>query len=288
MSGKSKIPPDYKKTEIGIVPEDWDPKDEEIKFKIPNEWYKKPPNIENIPEGIFIIQADAAFKDGISGTAVIIKTRGKEYTPQAYSARNIGPIHAELTSIKKGLQRLKNIRKNIKYVIVYNDNLSGYYFLTERWDGKRKYIKRVLEDIRKLVDEFNGKVEFIWVKGKHNRRVDRIAAKKRKKEKIKKEKQIQERVMKVEQAIVRGRDVQIYEKNGHYFAMTKKGGFPPGYKVSLDSLSCECPWWQKNWGNKPEYIQKARALPCKHMCALAEYLKIDIFEVFKKQIWRVD
>ena len=259
-----------------------------MNFKIPEEWYEKPPDTKDIPEGIFIIQADAAFKNGISGTAVIIKTKGKEYTPQRFSAKSKGPIHAELTSVKKGLQRLKKIRKNVVYVVVYNDSLYGYFFLIGRWKEKRKYMKRVLEDIRKLVDDLNGNIEFIWIKGKHNKRVDRIASKERKAEETRKEKQIQDRVMKVEQAIARGRNIQICEKNGSYFAIPKKGGFPPGYKVSLDPPSCECPWWQKNWGNKEEFIQRARALPCKHICALAEYLKRDIFKIFETQIWRID
>jgi len=45
---------------------------------------------------------------------------------------------------------------------------------------------------------------------------------------------------------------------------------------------------KKKWANKDQYIIKARALPCKHICALAEYLRIDVYELFRKQIERVD
>ena len=256
--------------------------------KITEEWDSKPPNPREIPEGIFVIQADAAFKNGITGIAVRIKTKEKEYKPQTYSARNEGPIHAELTAIKKGLMRLKRIRKKILRVVVYNDNRYAYYFLTNRWNAKKRYIKQVIEDIQNLVNELGVKVEFIWTKGKHLKKEDKLALKKRKNEEQRKEKQIQERVMKVEEAIVRGRDVTIYKKSGEFFALSKKSESSQGYKVSLNPPSCECPWWKNKWGNKPEYIQRARALPCKHMCALAEYLEVNIFEIFEKQIGRVD
>jgi len=255
---------------------------------IPDEWYKEPPRMEEVPEGFFVVIVDAAFKNGITGTAVVIKTKGKEYSPQTYSARSRGPIHAELISIKDGLQRLRGIKKSIKVAIVYNDNRYAYYFLKGIWIPRRKYIKETIENIYDLINELGIKVEFIWTKGKHIRRVDRLAAKKRRKEEKRKEKQIQERVMKAEERIIRGRDVKIYEKDNKFFAMSGKGDSLHCYEVSLYPPSCKCRWWQKRWANKPEYIRKARALPCKHMCALAEHLGVSIFDIFEKQIWRVD
>lgn len=255
---------------------------------IPKDWFKKPPNVEDIPEGFFVVIADAAFKNGITGTAVVIRTKGKEYSPRTYSARSKGPIHAELTSIKKGLQSLRNIKSDIRYIVVYNDSLYAYYFLKGRWNARRKYIKKVTEDIRDLINELGVKVEFIWTKGKHVRKVDRLAAKKRREEEERKEKQIQERVMKVEMTIIRSRDVKICERNNEFFAISIKDDSSHCYKVSLDPPFCECPWWQERWANKPEKVWKARALPCKHMCALAEYLGVNIFDIFEKQIWRVD
>lgn len=255
---------------------------------IPDKWYEEPPSIEEIPKGFFVVIVDAAFKKGITGTAVVIKTKRKEYAPQTYSARSRGPIHAELISIKKGLQRLRNIKKHVKGAIVYNDNLYANFFLKGIWTPRRKYIKETVENIYDLINELGIKVEFIWIKGKHIRRVDRLAAKERRKEEERKEKQIQERVMKIEERIIRGRSVKICERDNKFFAISEKGDSLHCYEVSLGPPFCECQWWQKRWANKPEYIRKARALPCKHMCALAEYLGVDIFDIFEKQIWRVD
>jgi ribonuclease HI len=254
---------------------------------LPEEWYERPPSVEEIPEGYFIVQADAGYKNGITGISVIIKTKDHEYTPRDYSARTNGPIHAELTSIKKGLDRLKSIRKDIKKVVVYNDNIYAYRFLARLWRGKRHYIKKILRDIRRIVNELDLDVEFIHIKSKHNRRVDRRAGRRRKSEEQRKIEQIQKRIMKVEEATKRGRGIPIEEKKGEYYAVSTSNPNKK-YSVSLSPPSCECAWWQNNWGNKGTHIQKARALPCKHMCALAEYLGMNIFEIFKRQIERVD
>ena len=260
-----------------------------MKFKIPREWETIPPNISEIPEGIFIIQCDASWKRGISGISVQIKTKEMEYKPQEYSARSRGPVHAEMISVKKALQELRSIKRHKKMVIVYNDNRYVYLFLKRLLPARRTYIKNVLNDIFSLLKEINCIVDFKHTKSKYNRRVDRRALRKRKEVEALKNKQIEKRIARVERAIVRGREVKIVQqKDGTFRAMPKKGGFPPGYKVSLEPLSCECPYWQKKWANKDQYIIKARALPCKHICALAEYLRIDVYELFRKQIERVD
>jgi len=264
-------------------------KDSEIQWigEIPKGWNKKPPNSDEIPEKVFILQVDAGYKKGVTGISTIIKTKDKEYKPSEYSGRNRGPVHAELTSVKKGLQRMKNIRKPVEMVIVYNDNLYVNYFLNGIWTARRRYIKETLRDINKLVHELKVDVRFICISAKYNKRVDRRAGKKRKKEEIKKDEQIQKRVVKVDEAIARGNSISIEERDGKYYAVSSNDQNKK-YEVSLDPPSCECAWWQKNWVNKEIYIQKARALPCKHICALAKYLGKDVFEIFNKQINRVD
>jgi hypothetical protein len=271
---ENSTPEGFKMSELGLLPD---------------EWYKRPPSVEEIPDGYFIIQADAGYRNGITGISVIIKTRDHEYTPQDYSARTKGPIHAELSSIKKGLDRLNGIRKrkDIKKAVVYNDNLYAYYFLVGLWSGRKHYIKKVLDDIRRIVNRLGVDVVFIHIKCRHNRRVDRRAGKKRKSEEKRKEEQIKARVLKLEETIERSREIRIIENNGIYEAVSSSDS-NKRYRVSIGPLSCECPWWQNKWENKPIEAVLARSLPCKHMCALAEHLDIDIFHVFERQIGRVD
>ena len=259
--------------------------------QLPKGWEEKPPDSCEIPKGVYVIQCDAGYKDGITGISTLIKTHEKEYQPREYSARNKGPVHAELTAVCKALERVKTIRKTIEVCIVYTDCLYAYYFLRELQIAKCYYIKEIIDGIRSEICEFeNREIEVIicHTKSRNNKRIDRRAGKKRQEEENRKREQIDKRIETVERAITRGREIRIYESNGEYFAMPRNHGFPPGYKVSLTPLLCECPWWKHNWGNKGQHIVNARALPCKHICALLEYLEKDVYQFFSLQIGRVD
>jgi SWIM zinc finger. len=98
---------------------------------------------------------------------------------------------------------------------------------------------------------------------------------------------MKKRVMTIEETAKRGTEISIRKELGEYYAVSGSNS-DKKYKVSLNPPSCECAWWQNNWGNKEIYVQKARASPCKHICALAGYLGKDVFEIFNKQINRVD
>jgi len=150
------------------------------------------------------------------------------------------------------------------------------------------YIKEEVLKINALIKRIGCPVEIVPVKTKVNRRVDRRALKERKKEEQRKQQQIKERFEKVEKCIERSKNVLIVKREDGYYAIPKNGGFPPGVKVSLNPLSCECSWWRKNWADKPPEAIYARALPCKHMCALVRHLGLDIYQIFEKQIKRVD
>jgi ribonuclease HI len=254
---------------------------------IPREWQIIPPKPEEIPEGVFILQADAGYKGGITGISIIIRTKDKEYAPKEYSARSKGPVHAELTAIKKGLQSIRVIKKPIESLIVYTDNKYGYKFLTGEWAPDRSYIENVMRDISSLSDSCDYDITYINVRGRYIKRVDRRSIRKRKSEESKKKVQIQERVMKVDEIFRRSRDIEIKEINNEYQAISDSDS-KKTYSISLKPLSCDCPWWLHKWANKGDGAIKARALPCKHMCALADYLGQDIYAVFRKQIERVD
>jgi len=258
--------------------------------RLPSGWERKPPIIDEIPKGVYIVQCDAGYKNGITGISTLVRTAGKEYKPQDYSRRNEGPIHAELSAICIALKRLKNIRQPVKVCIVYTDCKYAYYFLRELWVPRRDYIQEIINNI---IGEINGledcgiEVFICHTKSTSNKRIDRRAGKKRKEEENRKRAQIDERIERVERAIIASRKIVIYEKGGEYFAISESGA-STDYKVSLVPLQCECPWWTHQWGNKAQYIVKARALPCKHICALAGYLDKGVYQLFGLQIGRMD
>lgn len=246
------------------------------------------PEISEIPDGHFIIQTDAGFKKGIVGVGVIIKTNNKEYSPRKYTARCKGPVHAELTAIKYGLARIRDINKPMEKIIVCSDNLSAVYLLRGIWTPGKDHIVDVVRKIQSLVKQITIEVNFEYVRSKTNKRVDKIAYKRRKQEEARKAVQIEQRRKRVKGAMIKAKDLMVREKDGKYYARPRKGGFPPGIEVSLDPLFCKCRYWRHNWADKPVHVQMARALPCKHMCALAEYLGLDVLALFKRQIERVD
>jgi len=258
--------------------------------QLPKGWEEKPPDSCEIPKGVYVIQCDAGYKGGITGISTLIKTHKKDYQPREYSARSEGPIHAELTAVCKAIRRLKTIRRQKELCIIYTDCLYAYYFLKELRTAKRPYIRGVIDDIRSEITEFDNlgvNIIICHTESKNIKRIDRRAGKKRQEEEKKKGKQIDRRIETVESAITRGSEIRIYESNGEYFAISERRSSTK-YKVSLVPLQCECPWWKHQWGNKEQYIVKARALPCKHICALAGYLNKDIYQLFNRQIGRVD
>ena len=255
--------------------------------KIPVEWLSKPPNQNEIPSGVFVIRCDAAWKNGITGICTIVETHNKKYKPTTYYRRTEGSIHAELTAIHLALKRLNGLQQNIKKCIIYTDCVYALNFLFGEWTPQKDFIKDIMEKINIELENFRARnVELIALhtKTRNIRTVDKTAHKARKKAESRKQEQIKKRVEKLEKAIVGGRDYQISQRNGSYFAIPRENGFPPGYKVSLDPLNCECPWWKHNWSSKPPSAVKARALPCKHMCALAEHQKLSIYDIFSHQI----
>lgn len=254
---------------------------------LPDKWYECPPNKDEIPEGTFVVLTDAGHKKGITGISVIIRTKDREYKPKKHEARCKGCVHAELTSLKAGLRDVGRIKKPMKSVVLYNDNRPGYCLLSGKWSPKREYIKTVLEDIAGLSKDLGCPVEFINVRGKTIRRVDKLAGQARKKAELEKRVQINERRKTVQEFIERGKEIEIVEIDGDYYAISSSGSSKK-YRVTLKPRFCECQWWKKQWASKDDKVKYARALPCKHMCALAEHLRSDIFIEFKKPIERVD
>jgi len=246
---------------------------------------------DNLSENECTLICDASYKGGIAGVSVQIITNKKSYGPYQSSLRTKGPIHSELTAVYKGLSVVAKF-EGINSVFVYTDCNYAWCFLQGFWKPQRPYIKGLLEKIKLLKSSVPFHIFFFNVKAKAVKKIDREAHKARRKEEEKNQQRIQERVIKVEEAIIRGRQVEIIEneENGEkiYYARPKEGGFGKGFRVSLAPLSCECKGWIERWKNVPQAGRNARRLPCKHICALAEYLGVNIFDLFQKQIERTN
>lgn len=243
-----------------------------------------PPSIEEISEGIFVIECDASFNNGIAGVCCIIKTAKKEYKPKERSYRSKGPNEAEMKAILFGLKEVKKIRKPLKEIRIYTDNQLSYNVFKRGYKTHMNYLTKVVKDINPLLEDLKKKeVRVVWIKTrtKHIRRADNRSKKTRKVIEKKKQGEINDRINKVNKANERSKNTTIIERDGKYY--TDKG-----YEVCLYPPECECKHWRIRWGEKEENIIRARALPCKHMCALASHLGLDIYEIFKKQINRVD
>jgi ribonuclease HI len=260
---------------------------------LPSDWQTVPPDSTRLPEGCCVVICDASFKEGVAGISVSIRVNGNEYDPVEYYAKSKGPVHAELKAIEKALTRLKGLAasRSLHSLIVYSDCKYACNFLESRWTPKRGYIRDTVAAIATCLCELdNGDMEFTLchTRTKHIGRCDRRAKRKREVELSKRKERVVERINHVETMIVRGREVIVSEYNGRFYAMPKSNGFPPGCIVNLSPVSCSCSWWKNHWGNKDLTVINARALPCKHMCALASHLRIDIYEIFEHQIGRLD
>ncbi|MEM4293536.1 MAG: ribonuclease H family protein [Thermoplasmata archaeon] len=243
----------------------------------------------NSKENVLEIEADASFKNRIGTVCVILKQGSRRYAPKTFDFRPIGPVHAELHAIYLGLKTaLEHVKRHpeITNIKVSNDNKYAVKLATGQDNPRREYIIDEVNKINALKNEMISiQIEVVHVKGKHLKRADNLAKKKRESVEKKKAEQIREREEKLRRAMERSKEVKIVEREGRYVAMGIEG---QEYIVSLSPPSCECEWWKNNWGNKPEYVQKARALPCKHMCALANHLGTDIRKIFEKPLGRVD
>ncbi len=250
----------------------------------PEQW-DTVPELNEIPEGMFLVHCDSGYKNCATGVSVIIKTRNKEYTPKKYPCRAKGPVHSELMAVYYGLKEIDKIDADNKKVVVLTDSLYACYFLVGYWIPCKKYIINILEKIKQFEGLFP--VSFVKVDGKISKRVDRIAKKVREKAEDEINNNIQQRVMEVEESIRKSKNILIEEINGIFYANSSKNDGKK-YFVTLNPPNCECDAWNKKWEQVPEAGRKVRRLPCKHICALASSLGEDVFAIFKKVIERRD
>lgn len=243
-------------------------------------------------DGFYILQCDASYDTTIKkGTAaVVIKSpNGKEYTPKSFEFKSYGPVHAEIKSIVYGLKEIQGLRQDIKKVLVLNDSKYAIEFIAGNWTAQREYIKNVIREVRAKLEKIKFEIRFGHVKSNLNKRVDKRAKKKLEKVKEDTSERIAKRVEKVSKNREKGKQFTKYEVVNSSTVKLKDAKSDYWFTVSFEPYpSCTCYWWKNNWGNKKEYLIRARALPCSHMCRAAELLNKNIFHIFRKQILRGD
>ena len=253
-----------------------------IKFE-PEQW-QMVPELNEIPEGTYLVHCDSGYKDSATGISVIIKKTNHEYIPKNYQCRAKGPVHSELLAVYYALKEIAKIKADIKTVVILTDSLYACYFLTGYWTPSKKYIVEISEKIKEC-ELLLPSVNFVKVSGKTNKRVDKIAKRNRLVAEEEINRNIENRVMEIEETIGKGDSIKIEEINGAYYANSSKGDGKK-YHVSLMPSNCECAVWTKKWEKVSEAGRRTRRLPCKHICALASYLGRDVFTIFQKVIER--
>lgn len=241
---------------------------------------------EFLDEGFTIVKCDASYKDSVGSSSVSIEKKDKSYKPKHRTFKAQGPVHAELTAILHGIRAVQNIKHTDK-VLVVNDNVSAVSLASGGFTPQKSYIKEVVEKIGEVQEEAPAYIAYGWVRSKVTKKVDKAAKRtlRTKEEEI--NERIEKRIKDVEKKRKKSRALSEYRVLDQSSVRIKSEKSSYWYLVSFDSVpSCSCYWWKHNWGNKDEKIVKARSLPCKHMCKAAEVLGFDIFEIFKRQIFR--
>jgi ribonuclease HI len=255
-------------------------------IKSESEQWQTVPELNEIPEGTFLVHCDSGYKGGAVGISVIIKKTNHEYTPKSYQCRAKGPVHSESLAVYYAIKEIAKINVDIKTVVILTDSLYACYFHTGYWRPSKKYIVYISEKIKEC-ELLLPSVNYVKVSGKTNKRVDKIAKRNRHAAEEEINRNVENRVMEVEETIRKGESIKIEEINGAYDAHSSKGDGKK-YRVSLMPSSCECAAWNMRGDKVSEAGRRTRRLPCKHICALASYLGKDVFTIFQIVIERRD
>lgn len=193
-------------------------------------------------------------------------------------------MHSELLAVYYALKEIAKINADIKNVVILTDSLYACYFLRGYWRPSKKYIVDISEKIKEC-ELLLPSINYVKVSGKTNKRVDKIAKRNRLAAGEEINRNIESRVMEVEETIRKGEGNKIEEIDGAYYAYSSKSNGKK-YCVSLTHLNCECAAWNMKWEKVSEAGRRTRRLPCKHICALARYLGEDVFVIFQRVIER--
>ena len=255
----------------------------------PLEWASVPPDRKDLPNGFILIKCDAGYKDKIAGLCVSTETNSRIFKDRVMKRCCRGPVHAELKAIHTALVRVNSLSNNYHHCIIYTDSLYAHYFACGIWVPVRPYINKIIIMINEEKKKLNKKGVIVFIfktPAKYVKRIDKRAKKARLEREDEKLKQISKRKSLIIETVERSDGIVISITDTGALALSSDGR--KQYRVSIRPLFCDCPAWQKKWGDKTPAAAYARALPCKHMCALCRELNLDVFDVFSKPIFRVD
>lgn len=236
-----------------------------------------------VKDGFHIVSCDASYRNKIGTCSIQINNGGKENTIKNKSFSAIGPNESEIKAILHGIREAKN-NKSIKKALFTNDNYQAINFVIGNLTPSQENIKKCVQKVKKELEGLKIPFEFALVRSKVNKKVDKSAKKHLKKKEEEIEKIIKGRIKKIQEAISRSLDLECKLNINAY--LVKSSNSNKWYNVNLNDLHCDCPQWENKWGGKKAQTIFSRALPCKHMCKAANFGKLDIFEIFKGQIFR--
>lgn len=239
-----------------------------------------------LDDGWTIVHCDASYKNRWGSCSVQIKKKNREYAIKKYKFRSRGPNHSESKSIVYGLRELQKI-KGVKKAIILNDNYYAVNLAVGNFSPRKPHIKRVVGELENEKEKLDCDLHFGKVKSKINKKVDKSAKRVLKKKEAEIKDKIEERINSIKMNIEKSKKLTEYKKIDNNSVEIKSENSEKWYTVHFYPVpSCSCPWWSNNWDKKELKIIKSRALPCKHMCKAAEVLGINIFDIFRKQIFR--
>lgn len=158
-------------------------------------------------------------------------------------------------------------------------------FVVGNYKPKQRNIFDAVEKVKNELKEAPFHFEFILVRSKVNRIVDNSAKKYYKKRDAEISARINKRIASVLKLKERGQCLECKNQSNQIFHV-KSSSSDIWYTVNLKNLSCTCPYWTSNWSGKNIPTILTRALPCKHMCRATEFGGLNIFDIFRSQIFR--
>jgi len=218
-----------------------------------------------------------------------METSSHQYKDRLITGCSKGPNHAELRAILEAMRSVKSLKIQINCCLIYSDSVSACALAKGFWNPNRSYIREIVDSINNEKTKLEEKGIHVYLfntSAKYVKRIDRKAKTARVAREKEKDQQISKRLETVKQTIDRSNGIVIEFDEIHHWALSSDGEMR--YRVSVDLPYCDCLAWQKKWADKSIESVLARALPCKHMCALCKELGQDVLTVFKKPIYRVD
>lgn len=201
----------------------------------------------------------------------IRKSKKPPYKIQTFKRKAVSAPHAELIAISIALEEVMKKAGEHKQVLVLNDNLTAIRLCSGEWNPRRAHIKQIVHKINRLTKDFD-EVIFQKCDEKTARPVDRAATRARKNDEQKIQIKVEKRIKELELSFTKAKKIKIVEKNGNYYAKSSTDN-KTEYKVTIEPESCTCPQWLEKWKNIHGVGRHKYRISCKHICALAIFLK---------------